>query len=230
MARMLGGNSPVNMHPTDPVEKQPKGKLTRDEQRQLAVDRIIEVTSRLCAGREFDELSVLEICIEADISVSSFYVRFPAKDDLLRAMHARYLDEFHVELARRAERIDWTGSDIERLAAVAVREYLGARTEFEARFRTMMLAEERHPDLARARQRSDRIAFDTIADLFAGRYADPDAAAQAREEIGFLARVVVAVTQDLTGLTRLFGYEERYSGDDLAELLCGLCTRYLAGL
>ncbi|WP_421121596.1 TetR/AcrR family transcriptional regulator [Aquihabitans daechungensis] len=62
------------------------------------MDRILETGQALLDGRRFTDVSVNEICIAADVSLSSFYARFDSKERLLAVLH-----EQHV--ARRREQI-----------------------------------------------------------------------------------------------------------------------------
>ena len=175
----------------------------RANRRQAVIEAIVAATTRLAEDREFDELSVLDICIEADVSISSFYHRFASKDALLREVHGRYLHDVRTEISERAAEVDWAADD-QTLVATLVSEYVDTRFQFARRFRTMALAEQRHPELANARQWEDHIALDALAELFASRFDDPIAAAEAKERLMFVARVIIVVAQDLTAMGRSF--------------------------
>lgn len=56
------------------------------------MDRILETGQALLDGRRFADVSVNEICIAADVSLSSFYARFDSKERLLAVLHDRHID------------------------------------------------------------------------------------------------------------------------------------------
>ena len=141
---------------------------TRATRRQAAIAAIIDATTRLTEDRGFDDIAILDICNEADISISSFYHRFASKDALLREVHGRYLRDIRAEISERATQVDWTADDATLVSAL-VEEYVDIRFQFAGRFRTMAFAEQRHPALAHARQWEDHIGLDALAELFAER-------------------------------------------------------------
>lgn len=51
---------------------------------------LLDAAEALLEQRRFEELSVQAVCERAGCSVGAFYGRFPAKQDLLRALYARY--------------------------------------------------------------------------------------------------------------------------------------------
>jgi len=202
----------------------------RERRRRATVEALLDATSRLSEEREFDEQSVLDICIEAGVSISSFYHRFPSKDALLQEVHRRYLSDVRTELSDRARQLEWDRLSLPELVERLVHEYLDVRMQFAPRARTMALAEQRHPELARARQWEDRIAVDTLTELISSRFADGAPAADDRRRINFIARVVVVVAQDLTTLERNFSLDDPMTLPELGDQLAGICTAYMAPL
>lgn len=200
----------------------------RDTRRLETIEAIVAATTRLSVHREFDEQSVLEICIEAGVSISSFYHRFPSKDALLREVHRRYLRDIRDELSERSAQVDWSEMEGEALIRRIVREYLEVRLRYARRFRTMALAEHRHPELACARQHEDQTGFDALAELFATRFVDPSLASEGKRRVAFIARVVVLVAQDLTALERNFGRTELEPSALVVDRLAEMCGGYLA--
>ena len=170
----------------------------RANRRQAVIEAIVAATTRLAEDREFDELSVLDICVEADVSISSFYHRFASKDALLREVHGRYLHDVRTEISERAAEVDWAADD-QTLVATLVSEYVDTRFQFARRFRTMALAEQRHPELANARQWEDHIALDALAELFASRFDDTRVQQVVRSDVAFVTRVIALVAQDKHG-------------------------------
>ena len=143
----------------------------RANRRQAVIEAIVAATTRLAEDREFDELSVLDICIEADVSISSFYLRFPSKEALLADIHSKYLADFRESLWERLSTVDFATPDHVAVVGDVVRKYMTLRVDYANRFRTMALAEQQHPRLADERRHADRVAIDALADLFASAAA-----------------------------------------------------------
>jgi len=201
---------------------------SREQRGRAARDQIIAATTRLTEDREFDELAVLDICIESGISVSSFYHRYRSKDALLQDVHARYMDDVRQNLWARLADVDWQMDDLAALAHEAVRRYVELRFDFAQRFRTMALAEQRHDDLARARRVADEDALDAFAELFATRVEERDRLRVRREAV-FIMRVVVLVAQDMTGFGRSFVIDPRAGNDGvLVDQLARMAASYIA--
>lgn len=200
----------------------------RESRRRAGLDAIIAATTRLTEQREFDELSVLDICVEADVSISSFYHRFRSKDALLEEVHVRYLADVRESLWLRLGEVDWQTEDHQALIAEVVSEYVQLRLDYARRFRTMALAEQRHPELAAARQLADQVAIDALAELFAARFDEGTTRSTIEQRVTFITRVVVLVAQDLSALGRTFSLAGGDSDAALVDRLVELVVAYLA--
>jgi len=76
------------------VEDLGPGRLRRPQQArsEQSLLRILEAVEELMGGRPFRDITIQEIVDLAEVSRSSFYARFPSKDDLLPYMYRRYVD------------------------------------------------------------------------------------------------------------------------------------------
>lgn len=66
-------------------------------------ERILDTTERLLLNRRFEEITTNDLCIEANVSSSSLYARFPSKDAILLALIQRYRDRIDESVERAAE-------------------------------------------------------------------------------------------------------------------------------
>ena len=129
---------------------------TREARRQATIAAIIDATTRLTESRGFDDIAILDICVEADVSISSFYLRFPSKEALLADIHSKYLADFRESLWERLSTVDFATPDHVAVVGDVVRKYMTLRVDYANRFRTMALAEQQHPRLADERRNADR--------------------------------------------------------------------------
>jgi AcrR family transcriptional regulator len=94
---------------------------------QRTLRSLLDAAEALLASRPFDEVSVAEIAREAGASVGSFYARFGAKQDLLRALYARYVEVSRATLAVWLAPSTWAGRPlgevIEALCAFVVQDH-----------------------------------------------------------------------------------------------------------
>jgi len=213
-----------------PIEHRLRRPATTASARAM-VDRVVDVAARLWSERDLEEITVLEICNEAGISISSFYARFSGKDELMRAVQDRYRHEVRRRIAAGALAFDWSIPDLEVLARRAIREYLAIRLEFASMYRTMARLEARHPEVRTTSRTEDELAFSTLAELYvATRVADGPDRAEAARRVAFLGRVVVAVANDLAGFQRTFTGGVDGELDRLAAQLGELCASHLRDL
>ena len=71
----------------------PQGRRNKQKRSEKTYDTLIETAFRLLERREFDEVSIAELTLEAGYSVGAFYARFKSKDELLRALVMRHVEE-----------------------------------------------------------------------------------------------------------------------------------------
>ncbi len=71
----------------------PTGRRNKQKRSEKTYDTLIETAFKLLERREFDDVSVAEIALEAGYSVGAFYARFKSKDELLRALVMRHVEE-----------------------------------------------------------------------------------------------------------------------------------------
>ncbi len=62
-------------------------KLTRKDKAELTRLSLLTALDRLLADKELNELTIRDICNEANVSVGSFYVYFQNKEEALLALH-----------------------------------------------------------------------------------------------------------------------------------------------
>jgi len=69
----------------------PEGVLPpKQERSRVTYERILDACEHLLRTRRFDEISVNDLCIEAEVSSSSLYGRFATKDAILLALSDRF--------------------------------------------------------------------------------------------------------------------------------------------
>lgn len=61
-----------------------EGEKSRRDRGQDTERKILDTALRLMREREYDQVSVRDICREAGITTGAFYHHFPSKDDMLR--------------------------------------------------------------------------------------------------------------------------------------------------
>ena len=82
--------------------------LTRRERRRLELHaKIIDVARDLFTERGFGDSTVAEICARADIAQKTFFNHFPTKQDLVREIAQRAIDELLIDIeTARKEGVD----------------------------------------------------------------------------------------------------------------------------
>ncbi|HSP96608.1 MAG TPA: TetR/AcrR family transcriptional regulator [Candidatus Dormibacteraeota bacterium] len=133
------------------------------ERTRRTLGRMLDAAEKLVADRGFSDTSIAEIARVAGTSVGGFYRRFPDKQGLLQALHARFCDEARATADAGLDPARWVGTPIAdivrqfsafliqiyRERAGSVRAFsLAALTDDTVRQRTLELREHLHRCLA----------------------------------------------------------------------------------
>lgn len=177
---------------------------------QRKLEQLLDAAEVLLAERRFDELTVRDLTSAAGCAVGTFYTRFESKDDLLRALYARYAGSSRLTLAAWSDPERWEGVSLPELVGGLVgflvadyRARRGLRRAFDE-------AMGRDPQL---RELMEALTLDTVEGL--GRLLDARAAEHRAGEgapaAAFVHRLVFgALDHDL----RFDGFP---GGHDLSE-------------
>jgi len=124
----------------------------KQKRSQQTLDRLLDAAELLLADQQFAELSIKAITARAGCSVGTFYTRFATKDDLLRSLYGRYMEQSRATLAVWSSPASWEGSSLCEIIGSLVRfiagdyaERRGLRRAFEgamsgdAELRAMMV-------------------------------------------------------------------------------------------
>lgn len=71
----------------------PPSRRSKQKRSEKTYDALIETAFALLEKREFDEISIAELTLEAGYSVGAFYARFESKDELLQALIRRHIEQ-----------------------------------------------------------------------------------------------------------------------------------------
>jgi AcrR family transcriptional regulator len=157
----------------------------RQQRSQETLARILDAADRILDGRSFDELSVEEVLIEADVSRSSFYARFSNKSALLPALFDRYRARVLGQLGAFAT-LDVESVAPDELVEAMVSEYVA----FIRRFGSLVSAWDRDWAEPRNDHLHDEVS-EAVVDLYLrciGRDDD-----LARQRVRFASRSIAAV-------------------------------------
>jgi len=162
-------------------------------------------------GRDWDTLTVEDICLAADVSPSSFYRRFSTKDALLDEVHERWLRSRRQAAMLIAEGQFWSEFTQDEVLNLICQAYIADRAQSSARSLSMFRIQVSHPRLASARQRTDREILAAIAKPLAV-FVDRD-----ETDVAFalltLSAAVLAAVQPPSPFIEILGWTE----DQLAE-------------
>ncbi len=132
--------------------------------------RILDATDALLRERDFEEISVFEICATAKVSVSSLYSRFESKQAILATlcdeMARTSIERMQSTIATVADHFDRTGElDLMAVARVAVDTYARQLQEN----RRLVSSLQAFPALWRRHQRQNNFMVRAAAEQFLQR-------------------------------------------------------------
>ncbi len=193
----------------------PKQRRSRE-----AVDRVLDATDRLMAERAFSDISVVDICVEADVSVSSLYARFPTKDDILATLFER-----HVTVAKSATEATLAEA-MERgeNAEVIARVVLGAFVSFVREHGSLMHSIYSDDKLNEPYWRLSSEVLDSLVVLVQEAYQRHDVEFERVAKIG--GRIAGAAIQRALGIPMTFGERIGISDAELVNELASMLIAY----
>jgi AcrR family transcriptional regulator len=199
-----------------------RGVVPPKQQRsKMAVERILRAAEELVEQRNFHDLTVQELCIAAEVSPSSFYARFPAKEDVLIALfdlHSREArDDATVAILEVAER---SGNEEDM-----VRALLAAYLRFVRRNGPVMVSIFAEPSLTDRYWSLSSEIYDELEDVLGGIFGASGNEFVLRSE--FATRVAAAALQRAVGLPTRFSERMGMNDTELVDELTAMVTPYL---
>lgn len=194
----------------------PKQQRSRE-----TVAKILAATDRLVVDRSFREITVQDLCNEAGVSASSFYARFPTKEDVLLAVFDLHSLEAREDASAAIQEVmDRAGSVDE-----VVRALLGAYLRFVRRNGPVMVSIFGDPSMTdRYWNLGSEISEDLVG-LLCGLFGSDDR--EFRVVAEFAARVAAATIQRAIGLPTNFGERMGLDDERLLDELTAMLTPYL---
>jgi AcrR family transcriptional regulator len=121
---------------------------------RLSFERIIEGTIDLLRERPYDQITLAEICERSEVSTGSLYGRVAGKDELLRAVQARFLERLAEQFNAEAERIGKQARGLEQVVPAVVASLGNLLKENAAVLRSFMLRSAADEEIEAAGKKS----------------------------------------------------------------------------
>ena len=185
------------------------------------MERILRAAEDLIAGRNFHDLTVQELCLAADVSPSSFYARFPAKEDVLLALfdlHSREArDDAAAAILAVAER---SGTEHEM-----VRALVAAYLRFVRSNGPVMVSIFADPTLTDRYWSLGSEVYEELESVLGSIFGASGPEFVLRAE--FATRTAAAALQRAVGLPTQFGVRMGMDDEQLVDETTALLTPYL---
>jgi AcrR family transcriptional regulator len=92
------------------------------ERSRASLERAVAAGTELLAEKGYDAFTLAEVSRRANVSIGSIYARVSSKENLIRLIHARAMDEMRDEQARFADAPRWQALSTRELVVQAVGE------------------------------------------------------------------------------------------------------------
>jgi AcrR family transcriptional regulator len=113
---------------------------------RATLDRILTAAEQLLEDRFFDELTIEQVLTLANVSVGSFYARFPTKDALLPALFERYRDNLRMFLTER-EKPRFVLTTLEERVREVLTRRIRRHRKRRGLLRALAIEMQRHPEV-----------------------------------------------------------------------------------
>lgn len=161
----------------------------RQARSKEVLTRVLDATTGLLAERSFGDIRLADILLAADVSSSSFYMRFRNKEAVLHVLFDRYYDESRVHIEELTTLLAASDDLEDALGAV-----IGRYVEFIGRNEPLRRAFRGTPELAARHLRLDAAIGDAVGSV-AGLLADTALPAGSVARVRFASEVVGQVLQ-----------------------------------
>ncbi|MFW6050934.1 MAG: TetR/AcrR family transcriptional regulator [Myxococcota bacterium] len=121
-------------------------KQARSEQTQ---QRLLAAAEGLIADRGLAQVSIADIVRRARSSVGGFYARFRDKDELLLALHERFIAQLDARLEERSRPERWEGASLAEIVRPVIAEIVDVYFEKQKLIAAFTARAFHSPDTAR---------------------------------------------------------------------------------
>lgn len=184
-------------------------------------DRIVGATEAMLDGRDWESITVEDVCISADVSPSSFYRRFSSKEALLDEIHRRWLEQRLEAANLLVQLLPWDDTDTHTLLRTIAEVYIADRGEVSDKALSMFRAQVSNPRLAKARMDSDRQIMTIVADRLADHLGV--AVDEVRFALMMLSAGILSAVQPPSPFVELLDWDDT----ELADNCVTMFTRML---
>lgn len=193
----------------------PKQKRSRE-----VFERVLAAADRMVRERPFTDVTVGDLCVEADVSMSSLYARFPTKGDILTTLFERHVDVARDAAAKTvAEALD-AGADIGLVTHVVLKDFLA----FVRQHGQLMTSIFEMNSLNEQYWRLSSEVVDSMVDLAAEVYGRRDV--EMRRVLHLGCRIASSSIQRAVGVPMSFGERIGVTDDELVEELADMLVAY----
>ena len=121
-------------------------KQTRSRE---ALERVIETATSLLDEAGLEGFAIHEISRRANVSIGSIYARFASREDLLRVVQVRVLDEIHQEQIKITDESHWEGLALQATVRGFIHEYALSLERHAVALRSFMSLASSDPVIAK---------------------------------------------------------------------------------
>lgn len=111
----------------------------KQERSRATVERMVLAAEQLMRDRGSDEFTLAEICTLGRVSMGAIYYRFASKDDLLRLVHSRLMEELEREMSGAIGRSLEGARDLPQLVCTLIDALAETLRRFAPLLRPLML-------------------------------------------------------------------------------------------
>jgi len=132
---------------SQPLESVARPKQARSEQ---TLKRLLDAAEAMLAERRWSEVSIADIVRRAKSSVGGFYGRFRDKDELLLALHERFVRDAQQRMDELGDPARWEGATLEDIVRACFAEALRVYRERGPFMATFVAQAVHHREIAKA--------------------------------------------------------------------------------
>ncbi|MCX7283299.1 MAG: TetR/AcrR family transcriptional regulator, partial [Novosphingobium sp.] len=133
---------------TPPLKVETVSRMPQQGRSKASLERMLSSARQLMEERSSEDFTLIEVSTRGNVSIGSIYLRFESKENLVRAVIARTMEELLAAEDAMLARLTKQCQTIGDFVPAFVDAYAGVLTEFASILRIAMMRAEHDPQVA----------------------------------------------------------------------------------
>jgi AcrR family transcriptional regulator len=127
----------------------------QQDRSRVTQERILASASALLEQRGYAEFTLQKVCKESGLSIGAIYSRFSSKDELLRTIQEKHIEELDTDVMQIVRKLAAQGDSLQSTAPAVVKEFSELYRKHQSLLRPLMAIAAMDPVMAQEGKKFD---------------------------------------------------------------------------